>query len=78
MDLKHSQLLWKVKTVDWCLQAYIDPQNRNHARMEARNLLELGDNDGDDRLSLQEVIDNMDLFYGSKMVNTGLSFHDEF
>ena len=65
--------------VDFCvLQKYLDPRNINNAKREARNLLELGDNNLDDRLSLIEVIDNMDLFYGSKMVNTGLSFHDEF
>lgn len=73
----------------WCLnrlnnfwlcfsQNYIDPRNPNHAKIEAKNLLDLGDTNGDDRLSLKEVIDNLDLFYGSKMVNTGLSFHDEF
>jgi hypothetical protein len=59
-------------------QNYVDPQNPNHAKIEARNLIELGDTNHDGKLSFTEVLDNVDLFLGSKMVNTGQSFHDEF
>ena len=56
----------------------MDPKNPNHAMMEARNLVELADDDGDNKLSLTEVLENSELFLGSKMVDTGRSFHDEF
>ena len=56
----------------------MDPKNPNHAKVEARNLIQMADNDKDDRLSLSEVLENMDLFLGSKMVDTARSFHDEF
>uniref|UniRef100_A0A0A9XEV1 Calcium-binding protein n=1 Tax=Lygus hesperus TaxID=30085 RepID=A0A0A9XEV1_LYGHE len=60
------------------LLRYIDPQNPRHAREEAMTLVTLGDTDRDGRLSLEEVLAKMDLFLGSKMVNTAKSFHDEF
>jgi hypothetical protein len=59
-------------------QNYVDPQNPNHARLEAENLLQLADDNKDEQLSLEEVLDNAELFLGSKMVNTGRNFHDEF
>ncbi|XP_014258448.1 45 kDa calcium-binding protein [Cimex lectularius] len=57
---------------------YIDPKNPRHAREEAETLMTLGDTDKDGQLSLDEVLSKMDLFLGSKMVNTARSFHDEF
>ncbi|GLH04286.1 Sdf4 protein [Gryllus bimaculatus] len=60
------------------LLMYIDPRNPRHAREEAETLLSLSDVDGDQHLSLGEVLNKMDLFLGSKMVDTARSFHDEF
>ena len=41
-------------------------------------MLTAGDEDGDDRLALEEVLHNVHLFFGSKFINTALNFHDEF
>ena len=68
----------------WCwpwtlyIQSYIDPRNARNAREEAHNLLSTGDENEDDRLSLEEVLHNIHVFFGSKFVNTALNFHDEF
>ena len=59
-------------------QMYIDPKNPRHAREEAATLLVLSDSDHDGSLSLWEILNKMDLFLGSKMVDTAGSFHDEF
>ena len=59
-------------------QTYVDPQNPSHAQQEARNLIQLADTNKDGKLALKEVLENTELFLGSKMVNTGKSFHDEF
>ena len=59
-------------------QKYVDPHNANHAKLEAENLLKLADEDHDEQLSIQEVLDNAELFLGSKMVDTSRNFHDEF
>ncbi|PSN30042.1 hypothetical protein C0J52_28038 [Blattella germanica] len=60
------------------LLMYIDPKNPRHAREEAETLLVLSDVDHDGNLSLREIFNKMDLFLGSKMVDTARSFHDEF
>ncbi|KAE8740577.1 hypothetical protein FOCC_FOCC013911 [Frankliniella occidentalis] len=60
------------------LLMYIDPINPRHAREEAETLIALADVNHDGALSLLEVINKMDLFLGSKMVDTAKSFHDEF
>lgn len=60
------------------LKLYVDPKNPNHARAEARNLIELVDADKDGSLSLDEVLAGKDIILGSKMVDTGQSLHDEF
>ncbi|PNF13957.1 hypothetical protein B7P43_G08675 [Cryptotermes secundus] len=60
------------------LLMYIDPKNPRHAREEAETLLMLSDTNHDGSLSLQEIFNKMDLFLGSKMVDTARSFHDEF
>ena len=60
------------------LKLYVDPKNPNHARAEARNLIELVDSDKDGALSLDEVIAGKEIILGSKMVHTGQSLHDEF
>jgi hypothetical protein len=60
------------------LQAYVDPKNPNHAKQEAKNLIELADTNKDLHLSLKEILENKDLFLGSKMCNAGKNFHDEF
>lgn len=60
------------------LLMYIDPKNPRHAREEAGTLLLLSDTDHDGSLSLREIFNKMDLFLGSKMVDTAGSFHDEF
>ena len=60
------------------LQTYVDPSNPNHASLEAKNLITLADLNNDGKLSLEEVLDNTDLFLGSKMVDTRRNFHDEF
>ena len=56
----------------------MDPQNPIHALIEAKNLIELADDNNDGNLSLKEVLDNAELFLGSKMVDTERNFHDEF
>lgn len=60
------------------LLMYIDPKNPRHAREEAETLLMLSDTNHDGSLSLREIFNKMDLFLGSKMVDTARSFHDEF
>nr|CAD7424579.1 unnamed protein product [Timema monikensis] len=60
------------------LLMYIDPKNPRHAREEAQTLMSLSDINHDNNLSLQEILNKMDLFLGSKMVDTARSFHDEF
>jgi hypothetical protein len=57
---------------------YCDPKNPRHAREEAKMLLMLSDTNHDGSLSMREMFDKMDLFLGSKMVDTARSFHDEF
>ena len=52
--------------------------NANHASLEADTLIQLADDNTDGRLSLEEVLDNAELFFGSKAVNAGGNFHDEF
>jgi hypothetical protein len=56
----------------------MDPKNPIHARTEAANLIQMADDNEDGQLSLTEVLENEDLFIGSKMVQTGRNFHDEF
>lgn len=46
--------------------------------MEAKNLLQVADNDNNGAVSLEEVIENIDLFFGSKLVNANSALHDEF
>ncbi|XP_071451082.1 45 kDa calcium-binding protein [Hetaerina americana] len=60
------------------LLKFIDPSNPRHAREEAETLMVLSDADHDGHLSLREVLNKMDLFLGSKMVDAARSFHDEF
>ncbi|XP_037512594.1 45 kDa calcium-binding protein [Rhipicephalus sanguineus] len=60
------------------LLMYNDPENPIHARSEARELVQQADNDGDNQLSLEEVLSQKDVFLGSKMVNTAKNIHDEF
>ncbi|XP_067005126.1 45 kDa calcium-binding protein [Anabrus simplex] len=60
------------------LLMYIDPKNPRHAREEAETLMVLSDVNHDGQLSLPEILNKMDLFLGSKMVDTARSFHDEF
>lgn len=60
------------------LKVYVDPHNANVARLEAENLINLADQDADGRLSLSEVLENAELFLGSKVVDTDRNFHDEF
>lgn len=57
---------------------YIDPKNPRHGREEADTLVIMADSDHDGKLSLKEIFKKMDLFLGSKMVDTARSFHDEF
>ncbi|CAN7986792.1 unnamed protein product [Ixodes hexagonus] len=60
------------------LLMYNDPENPVHARSEARELVAQADTNGDNKLSLDEVLDKKDIFLGSKMVNTARNIHDEF
>lgn len=60
------------------LQMYIDPRNPRHAIQEAQHLITLSDTNLDGKLNLPEILSKMDLFLGSKMVDTERSFHDEF
>lgn len=57
---------------------YIDPKNPRHAREEAETLIALADVNHDGAVSLTEVLNKMELFLGSKMVDAAKSFHDEF
>ncbi|XP_015592275.1 45 kDa calcium-binding protein [Cephus cinctus] len=60
------------------LLMYIDPRNPRHAIQDAQHLIVLSDANQDGKLSLPEILSKMDLFLGSKMVDTERSFHDEF
>uniref|UniRef100_A0A224XHF3 Putative 45 kDa calcium-binding protein n=1 Tax=Panstrongylus lignarius TaxID=156445 RepID=A0A224XHF3_9HEMI len=60
------------------LLKYIDPKNPRHAKEESETLVTLGDSNHDGKLTLDEILAKMDLFLGSKMVDTARSFHDEF
>lgn len=60
------------------LKVYVDPHNSNHAKLEAENLIRLADMDGNGELSINEVLENAELFLGSKMVDASRNFHDEF
>ncbi|XP_076236272.1 stromal cell derived factor mayday isoform X1 [Calliopsis andreniformis] len=60
------------------LLMYIDPRNPRHAIQEAQHLINLSDTNLDGKLNLSEILSKMDLFLGSKMVDTEGSFHDEF
>ncbi|XP_059488757.1 45 kDa calcium-binding protein [Neocloeon triangulifer] len=60
------------------LLVYIDPRNPRHARDEAETLVMLADTNKDGFLSLPEILNKMDLFLSSKMVNAAKSFHDDF
>lgn len=57
---------------------YIDPRNPRHAIQEAQHLISVSDINLDEKLNLSEILSKMDLFLGSKMVDTETSFHDEF
>lgn len=59
-------------------QMYIDPRNPRHAIQEAQHLISVSDTNLDGKLNLSEILSKMDLFLGSKMVDTERSFHDEF
>lgn len=60
------------------LLMYNDPENPVHAKSEARELVAQADTNGDNKLSLDEVLAKKDIFLGSKMVNTARNIHDEF
>ncbi|XP_076652170.1 stromal cell derived factor mayday isoform X1 [Halictus rubicundus] len=60
------------------LLMYIDPRNPRHAIQEAQHLISLSDANLDGKLNLPEILSKMELFLGSKMVDTEGSFHDEF
>lgn len=60
------------------LLMYIDPTNPRHAIQEAQHLISVSDTNLDEKLNLSEILSKMDLFLGSKMVDTERSFHDEF
>lgn len=60
------------------LLMYIDPRNPRHAIQDAQHLISLSDTNFDGKLNLAEILSKMDLFLGSKMVDTERSFHDEF
>lgn len=57
---------------------YVAPQSPRHSEHEAEALLALADNDHDNTLSLDEILAHPTLFLKSKMVDTAMSFHDEF
>ncbi|ESN92198.1 hypothetical protein HELRODRAFT_89801 [Helobdella robusta] len=60
------------------LKLYVDPRNLNRILSETQNLILMSDEDGDGRLSLAEVLENSELFLGSKMIDASRNFHDEF
>ncbi|XP_071946112.1 45 kDa calcium-binding protein-like [Antedon mediterranea] len=60
------------------LGKYMDPRNRIHAESEAQNLIIMADDNQDDKISLQEVLDNYNIFIGSKLVHFDWKVHDEF
>ncbi|XP_076481842.1 stromal cell derived factor mayday isoform X2 [Bombus vancouverensis nearcticus] len=60
------------------LLMYVDPRNPRHAIQEAQYLIGLSDTNLDEKLNLFEILSKIDLFLGSKMVDTERSFHDEF
>lgn len=60
------------------VQFYVHPLSSAHAQREALALIELADIDSDGRLSLQEVLNNPELFLSSEAVRVARKFHDEF
>ncbi|CAD5115752.1 DgyrCDS4697 [Dimorphilus gyrociliatus] len=73
IDINHDGIVDKDE-----LRKYVDPRNKQHALMEAKNLLQVADNDNNGAVSLEEVIENIDLFFGSKLVDANSALHDEF
>ncbi|UYV78231.1 SDF4 [Cordylochernes scorpioides] len=78
IDLNHDGQVTRQELLVMFAQVYNDPENPLTARREARRLMLAADSNRDSRLTLQEVLDKLDLFHGSKMVDTARSFHDEF
>ncbi len=59
------------------LLKYSNPRNPQHARHEAKELLELADTDNDNKLSLAEVLAHKAIFFGSSLLNPSRNLHDE-
>jgi Ca2+-binding EF-hand superfamily protein len=60
---------------DWIL-----PPDYDHSEAESRHLIHESDNDGDGKLTKDEVVEKYDLFVGSQATDFGeyLTRHDEF
>jgi len=48
------------------------------AEQEARQLISFGDDDGNGKLSLDELLENSEFYTGSKLYNYARSVHEEF
>lgn len=57
---------------------FLNPRNALHARNEANELMSLSDNNNDGKLNLDEMKKNAHMFLGSKVIDAGESFHQEF
>lgn len=60
------------------LESHLNPRNEQHSYNEAMHLIAMADANHDEKLSLEEVFNNYEVFVGSPMVNVSQSFHDEF
>nr|CAB3265916.1 45 kDa calcium-binding protein-like [Phallusia mammillata] len=72
MDVNHDNKVTKDE-----LEKYLDPLSENMAEQEARQLIAFGDDDGDDKLSLDELLENSEFYTGSKLYNYAKSVHDD-
>ena len=61
----------------YTLQQFLDPLSEANAHTEARQLIDYGDDNGDGKLSAQEVIDNSEFFIDTKLYNYARAVHYE-
>lgn len=56
-------------------QNFLDPLSEANARTEARQLIGYGDDNGDNKLSIKEVINNSEFFIDTKLYNYARAVH---
>lgn len=60
------------------LLQFVDPRNSRYAIQESATLFGLADSNKDRKLSLDEMLNKLDLFMTSKFISLIESFHNEF